>query len=136
RNSKTWQRDRMVSGTFCSSVVAMIKTTEGGGSSIVFKRALNAALESWCTSSMMKIRYRSRHGAPGALLMIEVRTVSTPVFEAASISSTSTDVEVAISRQEAHSPQGSTVGPFMQLRALATIRAVVVLPTPRAPAKR
>ena len=40
--------------------------------------------------------------------------------------------------QDAHSPQGSAVGssPFEQLRALARMRAVVVLPTPRAPESR
>ena len=46
RNSKTWQRDRIVSGTFCNSVVAMMKTTCGGGSSNVLSSALNAAVDS------------------------------------------------------------------------------------------
>ena len=34
RNSKTCERDRMVSGILCSSVVAMMKSTCAGGSSI------------------------------------------------------------------------------------------------------
>ena len=55
RNSWTCERDRMVSGIFCSSVVAIMKTTCGGGSSIDFSSALNEWPESWWTSSMMKI---------------------------------------------------------------------------------
>ena len=41
----------------------------------------------------------------------------------------------AISTQASHSPQGSAVGPFTQLSARARMRAVVVLPQPRGPAK-
>jgi hypothetical protein len=54
RNSNCWLRERMVSGTLCGCVVAMMKRTRGGGSSKVFNRALKAAGESMCTSSMMK----------------------------------------------------------------------------------
>ena len=43
----------MVSGILSSSVVAIMKTTCGGGSSIDLSRALNEGVESWCTSSMM-----------------------------------------------------------------------------------
>ena len=39
-------------------------------------------------------------------------------------------------RQKSHSLQGVGVGPCSQLRALARIRAAVVLPTPRMPEKR
>jgi len=46
RNSNSWHRDSIVSGTLCSSVVAITKTTFDGGSSSVFRSALNAALES------------------------------------------------------------------------------------------
>ena len=53
RNSNTCERDRMVSGILCSSVVAIMKTTWAGGSSIDFSSALNEGVESWCTSSMM-----------------------------------------------------------------------------------
>ena len=44
----------MVSGILSSSVVAIMKTTCGGGSSIDFSSALNDGAESWWTSSMMK----------------------------------------------------------------------------------
>ena len=53
RNSNTCDRDRMVSGILCSSVVAIMNTTCGGGSSIDFSSALNEGVDSWCTSSMM-----------------------------------------------------------------------------------
>jgi hypothetical protein len=43
----------MVTGTLCTSVVAKMKSTLGGGSSSVFRRALNASFVSMCTSSMM-----------------------------------------------------------------------------------
>jgi len=42
-------------GTLCSSVVAMMKTTRGGGSSTVLSNALNDEVESMWTSSMMNI---------------------------------------------------------------------------------
>ena len=58
-----------------------------------------------------------------------------PRLEAASISSTSTELPAAISVHEGHFPQGATVGPWAQFSALARIRAVVVFPTPRAPEK-
>ncbi len=77
------------------------------------------------------------------VLMMASRTLSTPVFEAASISSTSMERPSATSRQEWHASasvvrQGVVVGlsDLWQLTALASRRAVVVFPTPRAPEKR
>ena len=65
------------------------------------------------------------------------RTLSTPLFDAASIS---IDVDArpsAISTQGVQTPQGSAVGaPFSQFSAFATSRAVVVFPTPRGPVNR
>ncbi len=46
RNSKCWVRLRMVGSTFCGSVVASTNTTWSGGSSSVFNKALDAAVES------------------------------------------------------------------------------------------
>ncbi len=51
--SKRWQRERMVAGSFCGSVVARMNTMYSGGSSSVLSRALKAALDSMWTSSMM-----------------------------------------------------------------------------------
>ena len=51
--SKRWQRDSTVAGILCSSVVASMNITYFGGSSSVFKSALNAEMESICTSSMI-----------------------------------------------------------------------------------
>lgn len=53
RRSKRWVRDRIVTGTLRISVVAKMNLACGGGSSSVFSRALNAAVDSMCTSSMM-----------------------------------------------------------------------------------
>ncbi len=61
---------------------------------------------------------------------------STERFEAASISITSIEVPAAIERQDSHSPQGSSVGPFTQLSERARIFAIEVLPVPREPTNR
>ena len=53
RKSNRWQRERMVAGTFCGSVVAKTNFTCGGGSSSVFRSALKAASVSMWTSSIM-----------------------------------------------------------------------------------
>ena len=47
----------MVGMILCFSVVARIKIACFGGSSNVFKKALNAAEESMCTSSMIYTLY-------------------------------------------------------------------------------
>ena len=49
-------RERIVAGTFCISVVANMKTTCSGGSSISLSSAFQDATESMCASSMMKMR--------------------------------------------------------------------------------
>ena len=59
-----------------------------------------------------------------------------PRLLAPSISSTSTSSPVLMPRHRSHSLQGVQVGPLWQFRALAKMRAVEVLPTPRAPVNR
>ncbi|MEZ5291870.1 MAG: hypothetical protein R2745_12355 [Vicinamibacterales bacterium] len=54
RNSYTCDRDSTVSGILCSSVVAIMNTTCGGGSSIDFRSALNDEFDSMWTSSIRK----------------------------------------------------------------------------------
>ena len=54
-SSNTCDRDWIVGGTFSSSVVAIMKTTCGGGSSIDLRSASKDCCESRWTSSMMKI---------------------------------------------------------------------------------
>ena len=51
--SYLWQRDIMVGGTLCASVVASMKRACSGGSSMILSRALKADWESMCTSSIM-----------------------------------------------------------------------------------
>lgn len=45
RKSKRWQRERIVAGILCRSVVARMKTACEGGSSSVFSSAWKAAAE-------------------------------------------------------------------------------------------
>ena len=68
RKSKRWQRERIVSGILCGSVVARTNTTCGGGSSRVLSRALNASLVSMWTSSMMYTLKRPCDGREGDLV--------------------------------------------------------------------
>jgi hypothetical protein len=61
---------------------------------------------------------------------------STELFDAASISITSSDVASAIERQESHVPHGEIVGPRTQFSDAARIFAIDVLPVPREPTNR
>jgi hypothetical protein len=61
---------------------------------------------------------------------------STELFEAASISMTSSEVAEAMARHESQAPQGSVVGPCSQFRQAARILAIEVLPVPRDPTNR
>ena len=61
---------------------------------------------------------------------------STELFDAASISMTSSDVAPAMALHESHFPHGSTVGPCSQFRHEARILAIDVLPVPRDPTNR
>src|SRR6266851_2710119 len=64
------------------------------------------------------------------------RMLSTPLFDAASISCTSTLVPAVISLHASHTLHGAAVGALTHERHLARMRAAVVLPTPRAPVER
>ena len=133
--SNRWHRLRIVSGSFCGSVVARINTIWAGGSSSVFSSALNADVDSICTSSMIYTRYRPYWG--GYLTESRRSLISsTPLLLAASISMTSRLSSRSIRRQFSHSPQGSPFRGCSQLMARARIFAVDVLPVPREPQKR
>ncbi len=127
----------MVGRTFSGSVVARMNFTCDGGSSSVFSSALNALLESMWTSSMMYTLNRDLAGRYWAFSMIP-RTLSTPVFEAASISITSMSSPREIAWQESHLRHGLVVGPSLlpQFSALANMRAMEVFPTPLVPLNR
>ena len=58
------------------------------------------------------------------------------LFDAASISNTSIERPLSISRHISHSPQGEPSLRSRQLTAFARILAQVVLPVPREPVKR
>ena len=64
------------------------------------------------------------------------RMSSTELFDAASISMTSSDDAPAIAWHESHVPSGVTVGPCSQFRHAARIFAIDVLPVPREPTNR
>ena len=134
--SKRMQRERMVAGIFCTSVVAKIKMTCAGGSSSVLSKALNAAGDNICTSSMIYTLYLAMAGIY-LTLSRRSRISSTPLLEAASISKISKLAGLESSLQIAHSPQGepSSEG-CSQLTARAKILATDVLPVPREPVKR
>src|ERR687890_1586228 len=61
---------------------------------------------------------------------------STELFDAASISITSSEVALAIETHPSQTPHGFTVGPFTQFRDAARIFAIDVLPVPREPTNR
>ncbi len=105
-----------------------------GGSSSVFSRALAAAGVSMWTSSRMYTCQRPPL-ASAAPRMIS-RASSMPRLEAASSSTTSREAPASTARHEAQVPSGSPSTGASQLRALARMRAVEVLPVPRGPLNR
>ena len=126
----------MVGIILCFSVVARMKMTYDGGSSRVFRKALNAAAVSMCTSSMMNTRYFPDAGGIITWSM-SWRMSSTPLFDAASSSRILSERFSLNCRHESHWLQASPSGVReVQLIVLAKIRAQDVLPTPRDPQKR
>ena len=107
--SKRWQREMIVSGILCGSVVASTKTTLAGGSSSVFSRALKASRVSMWTSSMMYTLKRPSTGAK-AIRSRRSRTSSMLRLEAASISTTSRETPSAMPTQWRQTPHGVAVG--------------------------
>ena len=134
--SYIWQRERMVGSILCFSVVARIKITCEGGSSNVFRKALKAAVESMCTSSMINTLYLPTCGGT-RVCSISVLMCSTELLLAASSSKMLYERCSAKALQLSHSPHASPswVG-CSQLMALAKIRAQVVFPTPLGPQNR
>ena len=125
----------IVAGTRCGSVVAKMNIANAGGSSSVFKSALNAAGESMWTSSKI---YTRRLPTVGGYMTLSKRSriCSTRLLDAASNSKMSAAFASDSARQARHSPHGSPSCGFSQLTARARILAVLVLPVPRGPQKR
>ena len=71
-----------------------------------------------------------------ATLSRSSRMSSTELFDAASISMTSSEVAFWIVTQASQTPHGSIVGPCTQFRQAARILAIDVLPVPRDPTNR
>ncbi len=137
-SSKCWVRDRMVGSTF-SGFGGREDEDDVTGAALRASSAARstAALLSMCTSS---IRYTLTFDVapmPRLTRSTRSRIASTPLFDAASISTRSLKLPAAIATQFSHVPSGSPSSPrCRQLSALARMRAVVVLPVPRGPEKR
>ena len=135
RNSSQYSFDKIVGNSLWTSVVAKMKTTCAGGSSSVFKRALNAETESLCTSSMIYTRYFAVVGVKLDSSM-SARMLSTPLLLAASSSTTSKTEPSSSPLHTSHLPHGSPFWGSKQLTAFARIFAQVVFPVPREPVNR
>jgi len=118
--------------------VAKMKITRGGGSSRIFSSAFQASRVSMCASSTMYTFHRDSSVGAYIARSRRSRASSTPRLEAASISTTSSDVRpLQMRSHDSHTPHGS---PFSarcgQFSAIASTRAAVVFPTPRGPQNR
>ena len=133
-NDRCWVRLRIVSRTFCGSVVASTNTTCGGGSSRVLSSAASAPGVSMCTSSRMYTLCLP--GVPRLTRSMSSRMSSTLLVLAASSSMTSKLVPASTDLHDSHSQHGSPSSGFSQLRTFARMRADVVLPVPRGPENR
>src|SRR4051812_21022679 len=102
-----------------------MNTAWAGGSSSVFSNALNALVESICTSSIIYTLYLALEGANRTFSIIS-RISSTRELEAASNSITSVFEPSVILLQVSHVLQGSFAGPFSQFKAFANIFAALV----------
>ena len=122
-------------GSLYGSVVANIKTAYEGGSSNVFRKALNAAPVIICASSMMNTLYFPLTGVYLTSSIIRLMS-STPLLDAASTSTTSTKLPALTDRQFSHSLHGSPLIGCRQFTALANILAADVLPVPLVPVNR
>ena len=126
----------MVAGIFLTSVVEKTNRRYGGGSSKVFNNAFIPALLIMWHSSKINILY---FAVVGAYFENSIRslTSSTPVLLAASISNTSIWLELIIELQWSQKLSLHKLSiPFSQFKDLATILAIVVLPTPRIPVNK
>ena len=123
-------------GIFWTSVVAKMNLTCGGGSSSVFRRALNAGVREHVDFvDDVDLEARPRWG------VLDVAADFADVVDAAIAGGVDLeDVDIFAGGDACCSCRtrcrASAVGPFTQLSALARMRAVEVLPTPRAPVKR
>ena len=119
-------------GILWTSVVAKINITYDGGSSSVFKSALNAPVESIWTSSIIYTLYFPSVGGYCTCSLISL-IFSTPLLEAASISTTFKEAPLLMPLHVGHSLQGLPSTGFSQLTALAKIFAILVFPVPLVP---
>ena len=137
RKSKRWQRLRIVGSTRCGSVVAEHKHHLRRRFLESFEKGVEGS-RGQHVAFIHHVHLPARLHRGKAERSIRSRMLSTPVFEAASISITSSAVPAAIVMHSSQVPQGSGVGPSLlrQLRERARIRALEVLPVPLGPLNR
>ena len=134
--SNRWQRERTVIGILSASVVQKMNFTCSGGSSSVLSSALNA----WLRQHVHFVDDVDLEAGPAGA-DVDVAAELADFVDAAVAGAVDLDhVDVARrwrcpgrcrTRRRAWSS-----GPFTQFSALAKMRAVEVLPTPRAPVNR
>ena len=133
--SNLWHLDKIVAGSFWGSVVAKMNFTCFGGSSNVFNKALNAPGDNIWTSSIIYTLYFATVGKKLTSSLIALIS-STPLFEAASISTISVREPSNAALQISHSLQGSPSFGCKQLTALARTFADEVFPQPLHPVNK
>lgn len=129
-----WQRDRIVAG------LCQLRRCEDEHEVLrrLFKdlqQSIERELLSMCTSSTIYTRLRTLAGENTASSR-RARTLSTPLLDAASSSTTSRIDPSSMPRQAAHWLHGLPLTGCSQLTALARILAQVVLAVPRVPMNR
>lgn len=133
---KCWQRLTIVIGNLWASVVARMNAARGGGSSSVLSRAVEGFAREHVRFVDDEDLVAAFHRRVGDGLAQAAGVVDAAVGRAVDFH----HVHVVAHRDAAgtgsHWLQGSPVGACTQFSALAKIRAMVVLPTPRVPLSR
>ena len=131
RKLNCWQRDAMVTGILCDSVVHRMKTTHSGGSSSVFSSALNASRR-----DLVRFVDDEDFVAVARRAVADVLAQLAHFVDAAIRCRVDLDHVDAAARRR--SPCSSRTrrkarlsGPLTQFRQRAMMRATVVLPVPR-----
>ena len=134
RKLKCWQRDAMVAGILCDSVVQRMKTTHSGGSSSVFRSALKASL-----GDLVRFVDDEDFVAVARRPVADVLAQLAHLVDAAIGGGVDFDDVDAAAGGDFFTTGAHAAGrggrSLMQFRQRARMRATVVLPVPRWPEK-
>ena len=129
-------REMIVCGTLCISVVANMKITCGGGSSMNLEERVPRG-------GGEHVRFVDDEDAVAVARRLELRDVAqladvvdAGVGRGVDLAHVHVDAFGDLAADRAGRCHGSVVGPLTQFSALARMRAAVVLPMPRTPEKR